>query len=817
MDVFWIIMGFVALFFYARNNISALSARITYLEQKLGASPAQAKAREMPASQSELAKEGIHRGDIFEAALSDAGLEKTPAFHIPPEAAPTPAPAPSAVYAQAEPSPAQAKFADETQEETSARWLGRIGAIAVLVGVAFFLKYAFDNNWIGPTGRVALGIIAGLATIGVGQKLRAKYLNYSDMLSGVGIAILYLSIYASYGFYHLVDPSVAFVLMGLVTTFGLVLAIAGSTLGLAVLSTLGGFMTPVLLSTGENHLAALSIYMIILDLGVFGVAWFKKWTQLNYLSFVGTIALFGGWMAKFYTPPQLGETFFFVSVFFAVFLLTSILHHVLRKEPTTPSDLMLLVLNAAGYFAVSSYMLDPNYHDVLGFFALMLAVLYLGVTYIAFSSNKSDRTLNLFLPGIAVVFLTIAIPLQLNGYYVSLSWLVESIVLIATGLYLRERVIQAFGWIVLMVGMVSLGQDVEQIRSCANDMLAIAARAASPDPHVFWCVTPFFNTGFFLMLVAIAVFYGVAGLYYRFRDDEAEWRKFALFSVVVANIVTLWSLSSELAFEHHSLVSLVWFIESIALLYIGLREKNRIVEVIGWIGLLGGLSIMWGGVTGIRSGIPDVQGTTNALPEPITAFLNTGFFLMLCGVTTFYAFAALYTKFKDQVIDWKKTMGVILVLTNILTIAIVTSEIEFSYDQDILVLYNTDAQAQQAYNNYMGGGYQNQNQYRMTVPSVASYEKIASLESSKNTAVSIFWAIYAILLIAIGFAKRMRFIRLFGLVFFFITAGRVFLEVWQLGQLERIISSIVFGVISLGASFLYVKYKHLLTVVVNDD
>ncbi len=815
MDVFWIFIGFVALFFYVRNSISALSTRITYLEQKLGASPAQsqAQAREMPASQSELAKEGVHRGDMFAAALSEVGLEKTQVFQAPPQATSAPTPAP--VYAEAALTPEQVKFANETQEETSARWLGRIGAIAVLIGMAFFLKYAFDNNWVGPTGRVALGIIAGLATIGVGQKLRAKYLNYSDMLTGVGIAILYLSIYASYSFYHLVDPSVAFVLMGLVTTFGLVLAIAGSTLGLAVLSTLGGFMTPVLLSTGENHLAALSIYMIILDLGVFGVAWFKKWTQLNYLSFVGTIVLFGGSMAKFYTPPQLGETFFFVSVFFAIFLLTSILHHVLRKEPTTPSDLMLLVLNAAGYFAVSAYLLDPTYHDVLGFFALILAVLYLGVTYIAFSSNKSDRTLNLFLPGIAVVFLTIAIPLQLDGYYVSLSWLVESIVLIATGLYLRERVIQAFGWIVLMVGMVSMGQDVENIRNGMDrDGRYTQTELNSTQP---FRITPFFNMGFFLMMVAIAVFYGVAALYHRFRDDEAEWRKFALFSVVMANIVTMLSFSSELMLEHHSLVSLVWFIESIALLYIGLREKNRIVEVIGWIGLLGGLSIMWDGVTGIRSGIPDVQGITNTPPEPITAFLNTGFFLMLCGVATFYAFVALYVQFKEQIVDWKKSVGVILVLANILTIAVITSEIEFSYDQDIGVLYSADAKAQQAYNNYTGGGYQNQNQFRSNVPSVASYEKISSLESSKNTAVSIFWALYAILMIAIGFAKRMRFIRLFGLVFFFVTAGRVFLEVWQLGQLERIISSMVFGVIALGASFLYVKYKHLLTAVVNDD
>ena len=813
MDLFWIVIVIIAIFFYFNNRVARAEKRVDELERRLGtqATPtSEVVAR--PLSQEELTKAGVHAGAMFQRAYEGEIVAKEEPVAAP---APAPQPAPMPMYSETKETGEKAKFADETQEETSARWLGRIGAVAVLIGMSFFLKYAFDNNWIGPTGRVALGIIAGLATIGVGQKLRAKYLNYSDMLSGVGIAILYLSIYASYSFYHLVDPSVAFILMGLVTTFGLVLAIAGSTLSLAVLATLGGFMTPVLLSTGENHLVALSVYMIILDLGVFGVAWFKKWTQLNYLSFVGTLILFGGWIEKFYTPPQMGETFLFVTIFFAIFLLTSLLHHILRKEPTTPSDLMLLVMNAAGYFAVSAWLLDPTYHELLGFFALILAVLYLGLTYVAFVSNKSDRTLNLFLPGIAVVFLTIAIPLQLDGYAVSLSWLVESIVLIAIGLYLRERVIQAFGWTVLMVGMVSLGQDVEQIRTCADGMTHLNVHGAIPEDVYVCDITPFWNMGFFLMMVAIAVFYGITALYHRFHDDEHEWQKVALFALVMANIVTLWAFSSELSLEHRYFVSLIWFIESIALLFIGLRAKNRIVEVIGWVGLLGGLSIMWDGVMGLRSGVPEVyDAALKNSPTPLTPFLNSGFFLMLCAVATFYAFVAIYMKFKEEVPDWKKSVGVILVLANILTIAVITSEIEFKYDQEIQSLYSADAQSQQAFNNYMGG-YQDVN--HMNAPTVASYEKISSLESSKNTAVSIFWALYAILLIAIGFMKRLRFIRLFGLVFFFVTAGRVFLEVWQLGQLERIISSIVFGVIALGASFLYVKYKHLLKSVVSDD
>ncbi len=813
MEFFWFFVFLLVIILYFNHRVGNAERRIYEIERGLHAPrpQEQASTQAAPLSTEELSRVGVHAGEIFQRAYGGAAAA-TPA--------PAPAPAPMPMYSKADMADIaieKPKFTDETKEETSARWLGRIGAFAVLIGVALFLKYAFDNNWIGPTGRVALGIIAGLAMIGVGQKLRAKYLNYSDIVMGCGIGILYLSIYASYGFYHLVDPSVAFVLMGLVTMFGLVLAMAGSSMGLAILATLGGFMTPVLLSTGENHLVALSIFMIILDLGVLGVAWFKKWTPLYYLSFIGTIFLFSGWIEKFYTPEQFGLTFFFVTVFFLIFLVTSILHHLVRKEPATSADLILLVLNAAGYFGVASWLLDPLYHDTLGFFALLLAVLYLGVAYVAFTSNRSDRTLNLFLPGIAVVFLTIAIPLQLDGYYVSLSWLVEALVLTAIGLYLRERVIQVFGWIVLTVGMISMGQDVWRIRAGIDEYgRQIRLDCASPCSYH---VTPFWNMGFFLMMVAIAVFYGIAALYHRFREEELEWRKVALFSVVMANIVTLFSFASELSLEHRYIVSIVWFIESLVLLVIGLREKNRIVEVLGWIVLFCGLATMWDGVMGIRSGLPEVTGAAlKNSPLPLIPFANTGFLLMVISVATFYTFVGAYFKLKDRVMDWKKIVSIALVLANILTIAVVTSEIEFKYDQDVAAIYKVERDASQAYNNYTGGtNYANYGSYNLGYTTNGSYSKIAVINSSKNAAVSIFWALYAILLIAVGFAKRMRMIRLFGLIFFFVTAARVFLEVWQLGQLQRIISSIVFGVIALGASFLYVKYKDRLKEIVLSD
>jgi uncharacterized membrane protein len=333
------------------------------------------------------------------------------------------------------------------------------------------------------------------------------------------------------------------------------------------------------------------------------------------------------------------------------------MHHFVRKERSSSGDLVLLLLNAMGYFGVCYSILDPKHHDVLGFFALLLAVLYLAVAYVAHLSNTQDRTMNLTLPGIAVVFLSIAIPLQLSDYWISIAWLVESLVLVYVGLMIKEKPIQIFGWIVLFLGMVSMLCEVAKIRNI-------------------------------------------------------------------------------------------------------------------------GMS----GISGDR----------------LTPIMNMGFFLLVLGILVFYALAKLYAKWQQPESEWKRIVALFVILANLLTVYVITSEISFKYDQDIRSpsYFNSDSDMY----------------YNPMSPSV-----LDSLESSKNTAVSISWTLYAIILISVGFIKRMRMIRLFGLIFFFVTACKVFIEVWALGQIYRIISTIVFGVIALGAAFLYAKYKDRLKEIIYDE
>jgi uncharacterized membrane protein len=219
--------------------------------------------------------------------------------------------------------------------------------------------------------------------------------------------------------------------------------------------------------------------------------------------------------------------------------------------------------------------------------------------------------------------------------------------------------------------------------------------------------------------------------------------------------------------------------------------KEKPIQVFGWIVLFLGMASMLSEVAQIRNiGMSGISG------DRLMPIMNMGFFLLLLGVLTFYALAKLYAKWQHPESEWKRIVALFVILANLLTVYVITSEISFKYDQDIRSpsYFNSDSDM------YI---------MPMLIPD--------SLESSKNTVISISWTLYAIILVSVGFIKRMRMIRLFGLIFFFVTACKVFIEVWALGQIYRIISTIAFGVIALGAAFLYAKYKDRLKEIIYDE
>lgn len=177
-------------------------------------------------------------------------------------------------------------------------WLARIGVAALVIGVGFFLQLAFANNWIGSTGRVALGLVGGVAFLGAGEYWQRKYPIWAQPVTGGGIAILYLSIFAAFSLYQLIPPLPALGLFFLVTVTAAGLALRYEAVAIAVLGILGGFLTPVMLREQLPDSRLLLAYVLVLDLGVLGLATFRNWRWFTLLGLLGSLGLFGFWWVE---------------------------------------------------------------------------------------------------------------------------------------------------------------------------------------------------------------------------------------------------------------------------------------------------------------------------------------------------------------------------------------------------------------------------------------------------------------------------------------------------------------------------------------
>src|SRR5437660_4915030 len=184
-----------------------------------------------------------------------------------------------------------------------AKMFAWIGGFALFLGVAFFVKYSFEHNLISPELRVAIGFLAGIALVIGGVALKRKENAVTaQTLCATGILILYAVTFACRSFYHFpffgLIPT--FALMSLITAAAFLLAVRMDALVVAILGIAGGFLTPVLLSTGQDNPAGLFGYIALLDIGLLSLARRKEWSSLPILGAVGTVLMQIAWVGNFF-------------------------------------------------------------------------------------------------------------------------------------------------------------------------------------------------------------------------------------------------------------------------------------------------------------------------------------------------------------------------------------------------------------------------------------------------------------------------------------------------------------------------------------
>ena len=252
-------------------------------------------------------------------ARVEAALNLQP---IVPEAAPrlTPEPPVPVPEPPAAPVPAASPPAQALETNIGLTLVNRIGVVTLVLGIAFFFKWAVDNQWIGPAGRVMLGVIAGLVTLGVADLLWRKGQRiFAQGGTAVGLGILYLAVYAAFGYYQLIPQSLAFTFMVATTALAVALALRYASVAMAVLGLAGGYLTPILLSTGEDRPWFLFSYLLLLNIAALVLTRMRGWRPLEILSFTATAVTYGSWFGQQFQPEKQFVATVFVLIYYALF------------------------------------------------------------------------------------------------------------------------------------------------------------------------------------------------------------------------------------------------------------------------------------------------------------------------------------------------------------------------------------------------------------------------------------------------------------------------------------------------------------------
>jgi uncharacterized membrane protein len=360
--------------------------------------------------------------------------------------------------------------------------ISKIGIAILVLAIGYFVKYAIDQDWIGPVGRVSIGIFAGAVLIGIAHKLRNAYRAFSSVLAGGGLAVFYFTITLAFHQFQLFNQTTAFIIMIVITIFAVVLALLYDKQELAVIALLGGFLAPFLVSTGQGNYKVLFIYLIVLNSGLLAIAYNKAWRLLNLLSFIFTTILFGTWLINLeYNEPAITyrNGFIFAAIFYLLFFVINIAHNVREKKKFIASDFGILLANTCLFFSAGLYCINMAGADEMrGIFSATMGVFNLAASYLLFRKQKVDSNILYLLIGITLTFISITAPLQLHGNHITLFWASEAVLLYWLFTKSKIRIIQYSSGIVWLLMLISLLMDWVQLYLLHNDALPVMLNRA---------------------------------------------------------------------------------------------------------------------------------------------------------------------------------------------------------------------------------------------------------------------------------------------------------------------------------------------------
>jgi uncharacterized membrane protein len=637
------------------------------------------------------------------------------------------------------------------EERAGKRWMTWAGALVLFLSVGFFLKHAFENQWLGPTGRVVLGIVAGIVMLIAGDHcLRKRMRPLGQGLIGGALAILYVSLFAAFSLYKLLPQAATMAGLVTVTAAGVAMAVIHDAIPLSFLAVLGGFIAPLLVSTGRDPRDALFSYVTLLDLGVLGVAFFKRWRALDILAFAGTWVLFSGWYVHFHRDFALIPTLMWIAVFFLIFLIVPFVHPLRTRIDATLESFTLAMANAVMTFGYAYAILRVEHRVVLGFLALGMCACYLLMGYLFRTRVEDDKRSVFGFVALSVVFLTLAVPLHMRVHGITLAWAAEGPALLYLGYVYRYRPVRIAGALVLLLAVIRLF-------------------TAHWPLHVTLYI-PFLNRQFAaaaFVPLATAVY---AAIHFWRKDENTDRDRYLMIgSALAAGFVTILITHGEVVqwlrykaddfgadgrYLSFTAGAFIWTMGTLGFLGASLIAKSRPA----YFACLGALSVgltLW------------LFAYASAMNWGYYLFLNVRFLTGLCLASAVGACAYVAYGYGEILSEEDRQLAYIL---SALAGAL------------LLILLSAETYA------YCIENIPNRTRARWTA----------------QMSLTIVWGLFAVTALVIGFHQQVRPLRFAALSLLAVAAAKlVLVDMAQVAQIYRIVSFVVLGMLMIAASFLY--------------
>jgi len=423
------------------DRVQVLEARVAQLEARLARLEGGGESVPVATAAAEPSREVLEPTMPIAGPAAADGLAGPISEIVPPAISP-PAPIPEAAPVPVEELlPARNRFAAWMLGGNA---IARVGVVILFLGLAFLLKYAAEHAVLPPWMRVAGVAAVGVALLAFGWRLRRGRKAYAIGLQGGGIGVLYLTTYAALRLYGLVSVPVAFGVMAAIAVLCGVLAVVQDSLVLAAFGAGGGFLAPILASTGSGDHVALFGYYLLLNAGIVGIALFRSWRALSLIGAAFTFVIGLAWGERFYTPAFFATTEPFLVAFFVMYVLVAVVHAWREAPNPVPyMDGMLVFGVPVAAFGLQATMVADTQYG-LAISCLAAAVMYFALA-LAMRARPAMRLLAESFIALGVVFATLAVPYALEVRWTSAAWALEGAAVVWIATRQGRRAGAAFG------------------------------------------------------------------------------------------------------------------------------------------------------------------------------------------------------------------------------------------------------------------------------------------------------------------------------------------------------------------------------------